>query len=1142
MISVPNHRPCLLCGATQLTPISLEHSMLKLGLLRKRDEWSEPAMASGFVVDLSEIEWVDFGATAQLVLLIHKAAAFGLPVDVHLPDKRDSQGNQDLGEHATARVAASRTAKRIRAYGFLRYLRFPEAIRFNAGSASWKMPEIFAGEASFDPALAGSDAPDRYTEKLAPLTWINHAKSDGQETFAKFLSKVIGRTNIGLPSSDASALAGVIVHELVENAFKHSGDTGLALVSAWARPHGMIIPLDGYFRPEQDVLRAASEKDMAVVELFVGDSGLGISETLKEAYVTAHERQPTKRRGKPNPAEVVDWAFDRWSSRTEVDIATRGVRGLYRVDRQASRYQGLLCIQTHRTLRYRSHFSDFEPEIFSLEDTRSYSPGTSLRLRLFINQPGQRADPIHWKLPSTFQYDDGRDPLDLMNVGKLTEEGLTGEFRTEVQKRLLSKAQNPTSPLYVLVSGNRYVKHQIEQALLYFTSVSAPRLLVVVGLPGTDIELQSSAQSVTEVGFHSKSILLHETTTVDPVLIISSTATPIWTGVTPLQGKLYNLVIANAHLEQEKAIQLLRQERDIQPAEWLELERSLREHKYLLKGWNPAVDPANPGKRILRLGVDLRALVAGVRDEVLRPLIEASKSKKVDRRVEGSTFNWEIPGLAVGPFLSPSLQAVSIWLKLEDYLKGPRLTIEPSQVITALSYKIRLEGFPRQRLSAVLSDGSATKVFRDIFAACLDVSNIIDAQSQDVDEEIPASYTENRPRVIVFADLIASSETAKRTIVYAMRHGYIVEAVACVFDTRADPTIPIRVWSVDVPVLSLAQIATELNPCPEQVTIVSPFNRLESPADAQEYRSISLDNELTYKGIFAPSHVSRPNGRHLTFIVQPTALLQQQKMRLRLQKAIEEWLYHLESEGVGRADSAVVIWTPMEDGQVDEWIALTSGALGPGCGTRRFTVEPFRKFSASDRVEFIGGSSCRTKHVIIFDWGLVTGSTMMRLARRAVEERCLSILALSVISQMPADEEQFLSSVSRLSVEVPGDPIDLLTPPERIPSVAPTRFQWLESYTLGHFMGSNCPVCLQRAAIIASHPRTAFLEEFRREEIRRLSPRSMDVAIEELSSGYKKYGDIDPGHVSNFRRKFLLAGSSTSARRLLAEELSRNSL
>ena len=408
---------------------------------------------------------------------------------------------------------------------------------------------------------------------------------------------------------------------------------------------------------------------------------------------------------------------------------------------------------------------------------------------------------------------------------------------------------------------------------------------------------------------------LHETKTVDPVLIVSSLATPIWTGITPLQGKLYNLVIANGSMEQQKAIQLLCQDRDIQPTEWLDLERSLREHKYLLRGWNPAVDPANPGRRILSLGVDLSALVVRVRDEVLRPLIEASKSKKSDRSIERSSFNWEIPGLAVGPFLSPSLQAVSIWLKLEDYLTGPSLTVEPSQVIIALSYKLRLEGFRKKRLSAVLSDGSATKRFRDLFAACLDVSNIIDAQSQDADEEIPTSYSECRPRVVVFADLIASSETAKRTIVYAMRHGYIVEAVACVSDTRADSTVPIRGVVVDVPVVSLAHITTELTPCPGQVTIVSPFNRLESAADEQEYRSISLDHELNYDGIFAPSHVSRPNGRHLTFIVQPTALLQQQILKVRLQKAIQEWLHYIEREGIGRADSGIVVWTPVEDGQ-----------------------------------------------------------------------------------------------------------------------------------------------------------------------------------------------------------------------------------
>src|ERR1035437_1943512 len=171
-------------GETRLTPVTLERCLLTAGVLRKNDEWSDAALANGLVVDLSKVEWADFGAAAQLVLLIHKAAISGLRVVVMMPDKRDDIGIAVETDVDSARLAAERTVRRLRAFGFLSYLRFPEAILFQPSSSAWLRPTVLANGLAFDQIKESHGGVTLYSDKLVPLTWINHdeLESDRKST------------------------------------------------------------------------------------------------------------------------------------------------------------------------------------------------------------------------------------------------------------------------------------------------------------------------------------------------------------------------------------------------------------------------------------------------------------------------------------------------------------------------------------------------------------------------------------------------------------------------------------------------------------------------------------------------------------------------------------------------------------------------------------------------------------------------------------------------------------------------------------------------------------------------------------------------------------------------------------------------
>ena len=1122
--------------SSRLTPLVFEDVLLRAGLLRKGDEFSVDVERVGALIDLSKIEWVDFSVVAELCLLVHRIAAAGIRVEVLLPDRRDAANAAILSVADLKRPGGDGLARRVRVFRFLEYIRFPEAIAYQSQTAIWVTPKIYVDGGATEYRREERNVADTYTEKLVPLTWIDHQNEDNHVQFARFLTKVIGRSGVGLREDDARGLASVIVFELVENVFKHSGNSGPALVSAWAHAHDMPPVVEGYPAFEQNILQAAHVQGAGVVEIFVGDSGVGLAENLRKAYQAKLERAGSARSKRPNPEHVIDWAFDRWSSSGIHDIRERGVRGLYRVERHTRKYRGLISVHTHRTLRYRSHFSGAGTEIATAPGFQSYRPGTALRIRLFVDTDKSISQAVAAQGRDGWASRSGSRPIRLFNIGRIDENGIEASRYQGLVELLASEQVNQNTAIVLLASGEGYVKRLIEKALLQLVQVASPHLVAVLGLPGTDAELESSAASVSEVGSRLQRDDPSSTFASDPVVIISRRGSLIWAGVSALQAQAYGLVLSKPGLTRAELMQALRASEARTADEWDEFAKALRTHIALLSASASAAgSPGDDLQQQLRIGLDLDVLVNSIGLEISQPI--QTLADWVQEKKKSVEAPKAVAGLEAGPFVTPSLQTVSVWIRAFRYLTDSEHTVQSRHAVFALAMRVRAADTTLDKVHAVLSDGGATRAFRDEFAECLGVQRLLHADNQDADQDVPAAFDLSPLKVLVFADLVASTETVKRTVVYAMRLGYVVSGIACLLDTRSDAGAPIRVWGTDISIIAVCNVPTQLLEAQGPLAVISPFGENEGQYARREKLSVADVTEALPIGSFTRSHVERPNGRHLSFVANGLMLLENEAVIRRIKEKVSRWLLEVKAQSANIALADIVVWTPKEDHHGPKWIARVESIFSAAGAGHQVSVVALRKHDIYDGSDFGSPRPVVGKNVIVFDWGAVTGSTAMQLTRHALDQRCSAVLALTVVSQMPRAEEEFLSSVSQLSAEVPGDAVDLLTAPPMIRTQVRVRFEWLESFRLGHFAATTCPLCMQRAALLAARPRTAFLQNYQKDEVRRLEPRPLQDALRNPEVFANKGFEFHPALVSAFRRRLFASSSSTIVRGAIRDDL-----
>lgn len=1044
-------------------------------------------------------------------------------MDVFLPDKRDDA--LQIGGKSDDR-SRERAASRIRAFDFLLYLRFPEVLLQAPELTEWVPPRVMDGDSPYVEMKTGHNQSAETYSTVVPLSWIDHNKPATLEQLTKFFSAAVSKTERGLTSEDARALASVIIFELVENVFTHAGGSRLALVSAWSRRTGQNIHAEDYLDEEREFLSDVQTTSSSIVEIIVGDAGEGVVKTLESDFRSNFVSQKnTNRKINFTFHEVINWAFNRWSScKKNIDIEKRGVRGLYRVARIVSRYRGLISVQSHLLFQTRNYRGYGKPAITNQAHPYAYTRGTLLRLRLPVSHLAISRTilkPVQpWSEAVSFIHKDS----ELISMGSIEENGIDDNHKKIFFERIKTREENH-GVIYITFHGDKYYKHGIEAALTFLAKNSAPYAVAVFGLPAHGEQLNAAIDSVNETISCLRGRDHNGYEQVDPLLVFSYTGAAIWVGVTSLQKAAYETIMQTPGISLHELIDQLNKNDSYTETELSELLRLLHEHNAIARAnVAQAIGEKTQSIEQLVIAMNFEELLSLVANEISAPLLNDGIS---------------LSGVTRRAFLTPSLKKVNKWIELPRFLETNHLAINGYTSMASLALKIRCSREFGDGVHALLSDTSATSRLCKYFGSFLglDQEHIIDAEAQPLDG-IASPIQGKEKRAIVYADLIASSETAKRTIVYALRQGYEVVAIACVLDTRIRLGEPLMVWGIPIPVIAIANHTTEKADDAKYDLIKSPIGEDESLQEEIPTRPSDIHHLITSSKIVSLGHSIRPNGRHLTFTIKPQVFLEDAMVLKKLCEATAGWLSDVDSD----ISRPVEVWTPVEREKADIWGALVGDAFRPAAGNRKFSVARFQKLDSYETTHFkrLEQGTSEGKHVIVFDWGAITGASITQLMRRAVEGGAFSVLGIVILSQMEAEDEAFLSKVTQMKAVVPGEQPDLLTPGLPKENMAVVKIKWLETFTMGHYSAVHCPICSRLREFEEEHPRTDYLQQFCSAEIKKLKPRRMRDLPE--PSAVDIFGDatyLDAVQVSSLRQQLHSSYFSTISRLWISKEIFR---
>ena len=393
-----------------LSPQELENKLRGFRPYLKDVGWSEAAQLGGVLFDISRVEYADFGALAQVALLVECAVRYGIEVRVALPLPRRRKGEKDHIESLGADIALQRrVARSIDA----RVQRRSEALRFAQNSGfidSVRCAHVPSADgrvvilADFDrhdfreyvePAARG-EAPGLEPENVepadlprsvVPLQWLT--PDVDTRDWEMRIRRILTLRGAGLAPGDAEAATTIVLRELIDNVRAHANEgeksayAPAALVGAivFRRRTAMGTPVGdrAISEPYGEWIRNTGA---AVVRIVVGDSGAGIHTTLREhVSATVGIDLPEFDRPLTMTEQTLIASLSPWSSRHRgSDSRKGGVRGLASVRRVVREANGALLLRCADTV---SGMTYPEGARLPVSETRlAWIPGTLIDLSL----------------------------------------------------------------------------------------------------------------------------------------------------------------------------------------------------------------------------------------------------------------------------------------------------------------------------------------------------------------------------------------------------------------------------------------------------------------------------------------------------------------------------------------------------------------------------------------------------------------------------------------------------------------------------------------------------------------------------------------------------------------------------------------
>lgn len=1057
-----------------LVPTQFESKLLRAGIYDARTGWTNKSKDRGLLFDLSRLEWVEFGTLVQLVLLIESALMNSIAVSVALPigSVRESEEEwiRASADEATSTLIHDQVNRRRKVLDFLAHLRFEVALRPHHLGDKIKNLTILrdydpnrwiekeaTGLAPNEADLTGANNTRLY-QFFFPLTWLSTGDDTQTQNIAKFLAGVIGQPERGLEAIDADAISNVILYELVDNVSTHAGGSGHALVAAWARSERSTYSVEHYIDCERSYIEWLSQRQVSSVEIVVGDSGKGVPAVLTDAFQLAI--------GKRNlggvsdrTAKILHWAFDRWSS-SRANNLRRGTRGLYRVDRVVSKYQGIVTIRAHKQMAGWDHGGLSHDEPVHATQSLSYFPGSILRCRM----PSFRED----LTPRLTQHRAPRDiSFDIVRVGMITHGGIS-DWAVQSLKQRLSPAQS-NKPLCVvaIVEGGISRKNAVEATLRRCVEIRHPGTLVIFGLPGSWSAIEICLESINAE--HEKQARDTESKKAthfevwDPVLVVGPQGQFGWVGANErVKAVLDHLLNSeNGRINTEALRELIPDE---------QLRASVL--KYLWSDTNLVrFEPEGQGLELLITGAE----IIGFTLKRLEAYLELPGSR--DGILTGDAYR------------TPSLLLVNKWLNVESIVEK---TCGYELVMFALSDRVKRELIQQQLglANTILADSTVSSTHQETLQKYLGASWKETIPGEAGAPVLPnARLLRDRAKVVVYCDVIAASEAVGRCLRQIRREGAEALAVVCVVDARKDHGNNLRVLDMDVPVICLTRLDVVIEETPGTEPLnINPITRSieESqplPPFKYEISHAALDGLIDTNKALHFSHIGRPIGRHFTFYLNALPIFNETRIigafNAAIDSALNEWRKH---RGVEDSEQ-IEIWYPSPEPKPSE-PARRFAEIIKNQRNDVQTLQTLRRVPAYGHWVFTGINSVTSPTVVIIDWGALTGSTVTQAARLAGEAGARFVLVCVFLSQLGRNEELFLRSLQTIrlwavSTDVSSQSkIPLFEKAERVQKETAVMIKFLAGFPIEAYQAYECPVCQQLSRLSQEEYPTELLESF----------------------------------------------------------------
>lgn len=1131
----------LLGERLKLVPAELESTMLRQPRpFVEGAGFSEAARAQGLFFDLSYVEWVELGAAAQVCLLAEAARLNDVRVVVALP-YRHLRITEVL--HATesqwlGRQIERHRTRRVEAYEFLDRLHFTAAL--DPSHAATAQPiEILHnfdarrdGAAYFEndggqeevrgPVYRYEDDIRTRDEFAVPLRWVTSADKNAIADVAGELERVVVEYGTA-DRVDATTLSNVVLHELVDNV-RHAGREHI-LIGAWVRPaHAPLSPTE-YLDAERPFVGWANAAPHPAVELVVGDSGRGLVAVLGEAFDAAHR----VRFGGPNSgsraSDVAAWAFDRYSTSNPPEGA-RGTRGLYRVDRVVKKHLGLITVRTANKLVGWDHGGPAHDKLIVHAGTLSYMPGTVLRVQLL---GASETFPRRAKQPEP-------SPLELTFIQ--AEVRADGRLTEETVQRLVALGQRfGNRPGCAVMSFDQPpMTHEALQIL--FRDVSEKRHPFGVALVGLGVwDVVDNARDSVNADVDRKRLGVEDADAdhallADPVLLLGQGPNDIgWVGApTALAALLTQMATGSGHLTIDQFYAL------VPPEVQREVRRALRSDT-----------------SIVRVGTDDVTLL--LHPDVIFEEVGRAVADHVTRTVG------EAPRNTV--FRTPSLAIVKQWLDPTRLFPQP---VGHAAAMAALSRLVRASNAwgAGNRPDVILADSGVERRYLAALRAALGVDRV-EVIPGETGSEAPETIrlVDEGQRVLVYADVLLTSEAARRCLSQIVRDGATAVMVACAVDGRDDAGHPLEVWGIDVPVTYLTnQPLLTRTPEGARIINVDPGGRISIDDREPAMRVRSQDRRpngqspryaippaltaeyVAHSSALRFGHIGEQGGRHFTFYIDAASLLKVPEVVGALRNVVDEWC----PPGTGR----LAIWYPEPEPKLAAPAHSLAWALRQArpdarspVGIRRQSVWGGWSFSGAEPPPAIDDD------LVVIDWGSIDGTTLIEMTRLATQSGARRVLVCVCLSQLdPVLEDHLLAvnsywTTQRVAPVLSQMQFDDAAHREEAAMISrevPVEVRFLSALPVPAFRPKECPVCMQLTRVSAERYPTRLLGEIASwHRTTRLYRRSREEAVH---GGPK---DIDGRKLTAasvrallaFRGELELGLRSTRARHDLVERLNR---